>query len=732
MSTKEETDALVFYVATDGDDGWSGKLAAPHADRTDGPFATLVRARDAIRETKAGQPLDAPVTVLVRGGKYYLDETLVLGSEDSGTRECPITYQAYPGEKPILSGGRKVDGWEPYQGQILQCRLPRAKGGGWKFRQLFFNGQRQIRARYPNFDPENPLHGGWAFVAGPAEEGSYVAFKYQAGTFAVKGRGKHHWAKPMQAEVYMLRDWGVTDVIPIKTIDEENRVITLADGVTSHDVCPWFTPTPISTRNRFYVENVLEELDQPGEWCLDPEEGVLYFWPPEPVEKGQVVAPVLDCLVDLRGSSALRTPPHPPPPQIHGVSWITLSGFTFTETTTGDNMHRERLDGYGAMFPEGGRRYCGEALHLTAADHCCIEHNTFYAVGGNGIYLEGYNARNLIRNNEISHAGACGVVLIGSKYFRPVQRYPIYNQIVDNHIHHCGIFDKYVAGVFLGLSDGNVVGHNLIEDMPHHAINLGGSGFGRNILEYNEIHHACLETFDNGAINSWMTDPHEYTQRDTERSGHIIRYNRITDTRGCRIDETGNLAPGGNANGIYMDDYTSNCFVYGNLIERSGGMGGVYINGGKNNIIENNIIVDCRRQLSAGPCWGFAPQMGDFANGNIFCRNIVYGLQSDGQLYFLRDWPEKVIGQADHNLFFTPDAGDHTITVQPRDESEGKTILSFAEWKNLGFDTHSLITDPLFVDPEHGDYRLSSDSPAIELGFVPIDVSKIGIRSQQP
>ena len=728
MSNKEERDGLVFYTATDGDDGWSGKLAEPNAERTDGPFATLARARDAIRESKGGQPLDKPVTVLVRGGKYYLDETLVFTPEDSGTREWPIAYQAYPGEKPILSGGRKLDGWEPYEGRIVQCRLPEAKGGGWKFRQLFCDGQRQIRARYPDFDPENPLHGGWAFVEGPAEEGSYVAFKYQPDTFAEKDTGKPRWAKPRQAEVYMLRDWGVTDVIPIKTIDEDDRVITLAYGVTSHDVYPWFTPTPLSTRNRFYVENVLEELDQPGEWCLDSEEGVLYFWPPAPVEKAEVVAPVLDCLVDLRGSSPPRIPPHPPPPYVRGVSWITISGFTFTETTTGDNMHRERLDGYGAMFPEGGRSYCGEALHLTGADHCCIENNIFYAVGGNGLYLEGYNTRNLIRNNEISHAGACGVVLIGSKYFRPVQRHPTYNQIVDNHIHHCGFFDKYGAGVFLGLSDGNVVGHNLIEYLPHHAINLGGSGFGRNILEYNEIRHACLETFDNGAINSWMTDPHEYTQRDTERSGHIIRYNRIADTRGCRIDEQGKLAPGGNANGIYMDDYTSNCFVYGNLIERSGGMGGVYINGGKNNIVENNIIVECRGQLSAGPCWGFAPQMGDFANGNVFCRNIVYRFRSGGQLYFLRDWPEKVIGQADHNLFFTPTAGDLTITIEPRDEAEGKTTLSFGEWQNLGFDAHSVIKDPRFVDPEHHDYRLRSDSPALELGFVPIDVSKIGIR----
>jgi len=166
-----------FFVAKDGNDTWSGKLPSPNAEKTDGPFATLARAQDAAREMKTKEGLHEPVTVMVRGGKYFLEETLVLGPEDSGTRDCPITYTAYPGEKPILSGGRKVTGWKPYRGKILQCELPDAQGGTclradthrqeWKFRQLFFNGVRQIRARNPNFDPDNPLYGGWAIQEAP-------------------------------------------------------------------------------------------------------------------------------------------------------------------------------------------------------------------------------------------------------------------------------------------------------------------------------------------------------------------------------------------------------------------------------------------------------------------------------------------------------------------------------------------------------------------------------------
>ena len=179
-----------FFVATKGNDAWSGKLAEPNTEKTDGPFANLVRARNAARELKEKGDPKGPLTVMARGGKYFLQDTLVLSEADSGTQDCPVTYTAYPGEKPILSGGRKLTDWKPYKGRILQCDLPAAKGGKWKFRQLFFNGQRQIRARYPKFDPDNPIYGGWAFTDGPAEPGSSLAFKLRPGTL------ERHWKKP--------------------------------------------------------------------------------------------------------------------------------------------------------------------------------------------------------------------------------------------------------------------------------------------------------------------------------------------------------------------------------------------------------------------------------------------------------------------------------------------------------------------------------------------------------
>src|SRR5581483_6718815 len=108
------------------------------------------------------------------------------------------------------------------------------------------------------------------------------------------------------------------------------------------------------------------------------------------------------------------------------------SGLTFTETLGGDDTHRDGLEGYGAMFPHQGWKYCGEALHLQDAERCVIEHNHFDKVGGNGIYLSSSNLHNVIRHNEIAGAGANGICLVGT-----MERSPMSNRIEDNHIHHC-------------------------------------------------------------------------------------------------------------------------------------------------------------------------------------------------------------------------------------------------------------------------------------------------------
>ncbi|MGE5220804.1 MAG: right-handed parallel beta-helix repeat-containing protein, partial [Omnitrophica WOR_2 bacterium] len=410
----EKEAGVIFYVSTQGNDAWTGKLAEAKGDRSDGPFATLQKARDAVRGLKEKESgLTIPVTVIIRGGTYFLSKTLALSDKDSGTRECPVTWQAYPGETPILSGGQVISNWKPYKGDIQQADCPAALIKQAPVRQLFYRGQRQRRSRWPKYDPENPIRGGWAFPEGPVEEYPMQAFRFKADAFPRK------WAKPQEGEVKIYAGfvgWSA-NLIPLRSIDYEEQIVWLAHRPLEIDYPPWFMQYTLNENSRYIVENILEELSEPGEWCCDTGEGKLYFWPPEEgIGDGDVILPALDCLIDLRDTE-----------------WITLRGLTFSHTTTGDETHRNREDGLGAMFPQQGWKYCGEALHMRGTTFCAIQDCYFDQVGGNAIYIERSNLRNTIQNNEIAYAGANGIVLVGDRAF-----HPLFNQVVDNHIHHAG------------------------------------------------------------------------------------------------------------------------------------------------------------------------------------------------------------------------------------------------------------------------------------------------------
>jgi parallel beta-helix repeat protein len=722
----------VFFVAPDGDDQWSGQREAPDTNRQDGPFATLHRARDVLRELRKVNGRDEPVTVLVRGGKYFFSEPLRLASEDSGTPSCQVTWAAYPGEKPVLSGGVRLTDWKAHQGKILKCEVPAVRGGRWKFRQLFCNGERMARSRYPKIDPDDPLYSGWLFIEGPAEEDGTDAFIYKPGTF------ERSWARPEQGEVVIWHrhEWG-NMAIPITAMDESTRIIKMAhSGRHCLLRAPWMVYAELREDNRFRVENILEELDGPGQWCLDIQDGLVYFWPPDDdIEVLEVVAPAITPLIDMDGRFWR--------PEKEGgfTEWINIHGLTLTETLDGDNLLRDTAEHYAcwpANNPDGP--YCGEAIRMRLTEHCTLEHNHLDKVGGNGIYFEGYNARNVIRHNEIGGAGAQAIALTGGRIYHP-ERYwhishgsggrgyhPVYNVIEDNHIHHCGAVHDFCPAMNVGLCDGTFVRNNLFEDLPHQAIAVGNANFGRNYFEYNHIRRVALITNDTGAIHTWMED-----QADPERDGNVYRYNLIEGSQGFRINADGSREEFVHSFGIYIDNCSSNCIVYGNII--AGTSVGICIHSGKNNIIENNILYDCSNViLNFVYVVDIVPGL---YCGNVFRRNIVCPRKTTTPVIQAVRYTEDLLATSDENLIHSLQGGDPLFRITYEKSMEQLQMVTeesdqeydLAGWQAQGFDAASVVADPKFEDAANGDFRLQSDSPALEMGFVPIDAGRIGIRA---
>lgn len=141
--------AETLHVALDGNDKWSGKLARPNAQKTDGPLASLAGARDAVRKLKSAGPLKEAVNIIVADGTYALGAPVIFTSQDSGTKDAPITYAAADGAKPLFSGGRVITGFAVQPDGLWTAQLPQVKEG-WNFEQLWVDGQRATRARTPN------------------------------------------------------------------------------------------------------------------------------------------------------------------------------------------------------------------------------------------------------------------------------------------------------------------------------------------------------------------------------------------------------------------------------------------------------------------------------------------------------------------------------------------------------------------------------------------------------
>ncbi len=674
----EKQIAADYYVATDGREAWSGTLAAPNPEQTDGPFATLERARDEIRKRQAAGGLPATgITVAVRGGVYARTQTFELGAQDSGREAAPVVYRAYPGETVHLSGGvdlpaaafsvvtdaavlSRLDA--TVRGKVLQAGL-RALGisalGQLPVRffsapalpELFYGDTPMTLARWPDQ--------GWTTVAkivspGASPESDPTAT--EGGVFEYAGDRPQRWN--VAAGVWLLGYWcfdWYPEAILVQAIDLEKRQIALAAPALY--TVKQGNPSP----RRFCALNLLEELDQPGEYYIDRDAGRLYFLPPGPLAGKRVVLSTLNApLMALRDASNVV---------IRGfVIEAGLSHGVVVEAGSSNRIQACEIRNVRAL----GVNVAGGTRHRVEA---CDIHDT----GTGGVTLAGGDRKTLT---------------------------PAGHEALNNHIWRFSRHQLTYASAVSLQGVGNRAAHNLLHDAPHMAAGVSGND---HIFEYNVIHHVCTETDDSGAF---------YTGRNPSCRGNIVRYNFWHNI--------GSPMGHGNA-AVYFDDGDGGYTVLGNVFFRCGdpgrgSFGTVFSHGGHDNLSENNIFVECKRAMGSAP-WN-DKRWKEAIDGGVGCfwkERLLQEVDITQPPYTTR-YPQ-LVG------FMDPQPGQVRINRALRNLLVMCAEVSGGNWQLLPDENLVTDRDPGFVNAAKGDFGLRPDAEVFTRlpGFQPVPFAKMGL-----
>jgi len=699
-----------IFVAVNGNDAFSGAIEAPQGSLQGAVERCRMAASDEVN------------TIHLLKGTHYLGRSLVLTPADSG-----LTIRS--DEQATLSGGQRLDcTWTPWRDGIFAAVVPE----GIAFDQLFVNGKRQVLARFPKRDDsDTEQYSGYTQAAGVIEDDvpdpnpdpnadmTYPNMPKRGIRFDPETFTDRRWARPEEARIHIYQSyyWGNLQW-DLRKIDYENRRIWFGDG--GHQLGAQFSHSPanVDERSRFFIENVFEELTAPGEWYHDREACMLYWMPPEGMDPHTAVieVPQLKELVVFQGT------------QNAPVRDVSLVGVRLacSRTTYMDHYEIPSLGDWalhrsGAVLMEGTR-------------NCAIRDCWFDAAGGNAVFVNRYNRDVDVSGCTFTESGDSAICFVGEYESTSGTQKPLPYEcrVHNNHIHHCGEYGKQVAGVYISRAKRITVSHNLIHDMSRAGICIGDGTWGGHILEFNHVHDTCQQTHDHGPFNSWGRE----------------RYWSLIHSHFEQSDQNCNVA------GDVLFDAMEPTVIRNNLFVEHKGWGIDLDDGSSNYELTNNLCIGVSMKLREGAyrtvhnnIWVNPANPPSFHVGNIdnhdrYFHNITvmtpeairaeddFDFKSEvtgNEIYAITlppavgPWFEEV----DRNCFYNA-AGEFLMRIRPRNGGP-QQVWDLAEWRKQGFDQHSVYADPLFEDPENGDYRVKSDSPALKVGFKNFEMGAWGL-----
>lgn len=702
FASEAASDNTEIFVAVDGNDSNSGGI--------DSPFATLEKARDTIRDIKTSKGLpQGGIKVYMRGGTYNIGKSFILEEQDSGTETSPIIYRNYNNEKVRLVGGTCIapEKLKPVldksalsrfssdvRSKIVQANLNEAGIKDIKKRlenengnpvEVFASGKSMKIARYPN---EGYVLTGQIIEVGDVPRNWMDDIKGQPNwvppekrndppkgpTFAFEGERPFSWKNDGDIKMYGYWYWDwATSEMTIEQIDKENRTIKASPP----------NAYGIKSQQRYYYYNIMEELDAPGEYYIDKTKGILYFYPFEHTENSEIIVSLLpDSMVKM-----------------NNVSNVKLYGLTI-EGSRGNGV--EIAGGSNNLVSNCVLRYLGNQAVIIGDTNLL---NVTPKVSG------GIN--NGVINCEIYETGKGGLTISGGDRYTltPAGNYAINNRLYRTNRNYTTAVGISLFGV------GNTVSYNEISDIPYTAIRFHGNDL---IIEYNNIHNVVNSTQDAGAIAGG---------RNLTVRGNIIRNNYFHDIRA--------MAGAGDhmVFSIYLDDLNCGTTIIGNVFENVDI--GVMINGGRDNIIENNAFVNVKGKSVIVSTTGFMNMAQSHWETTFF--NLYNMGTKDLQVPYnkapytkypnlsniIEDEPKyPKYNSVTNNIFYN--AGD--VWIYNRGTETNPELTEDDVYKRNNLKGNLVTNINPFIDIENHNYSIQENTEATKKlpQFKPLSISKAG------
>ncbi|BBE51035.1 hypothetical protein OYT1_ch1481 [Ferriphaselus amnicola] len=540
-------DAIVIRVSPDGN------ASATLNDLAKDPkvSASLARAIALLKSPELRDVSGAPkesITLQLVSGIYRLSDTIKLDESCSGSALNSVIIQGAPDSEVIITGGRAVSGFVPVNDQLVLKRLTseaashvlqtslinqgitdfgkqsRHGFGGDAGNQtaltLTFNNQPMTLARWPNEDFAN---------IGSTPDGEKGA------TLTVEKANLASWADELQllATGYWFNNWADT-TLPIQSVDIANKRITLTEPKP---------PYGIKAGQRFFIQNAVAELDQPGEWYLDVATGNLYIWLPEAQSTSRPQS----------GEWQGVTGEVSPASIINAGASIEAS--ILEKLLVIANAHHITLNNLTLQSARG------DAITVQGGHHITIAHSTIRNIGNRAAVISGQD--NGLTDMHIENIGEGAIVLQGGDR-QTLTTANLYTE--RSSIRRFAQVSRTYQPAVLLTGVGNRAVGNTISDSAHTAILFTGND---HLISKNEIFNVCQETGDAGAI---------YTGRDWTARGTVISQNHLY--------EIPHNVLWGKVKGVYLDDQASGIEVSGNQFDDL--YESVFIGGGRDNLIEGN------------------------------------------------------------------------------------------------------------------------------------------------